>query len=457
MSAESETNGGASSLSADTVEGIHSSAACYRQGSLSSQRDSTVLVIYTGGTIGMVNLNGSYQPLANCMISKLRSLPIFNSAAIQQQGSKEENEDSFLVLQSSAASPRRVAYKIIEFDPLLDSSNMAISDWIKIAECIKENYEEYDGFVVLHGTDTMAYTASALSFMLENLGKPVILTGSQIPIYESRSDGRNNFLDSLIIAGTCAIPEVVMICFFERVYRGNRCIKSDAESFSAFASPNMSPLVQLQVKIKVDYSSIFRQGSEDKFCISTNMCPNVGLLRLFPGITIQTVRAFLHPPVQGVVLQTYGAGNAPNNRPDLLSLFKEAYNWGVIIVNISQCTKGNVGASYATGAEVLKVKDALYPCLMSAAAKANDIPALEKLRVTNFNFLLADLLNQFAPPLNMVHYLLNHGVSVHARDCRRETPLYDAVSRGHLDIIRVLTQTGASLHLSVVDMAVKMC
>ncbi|GFR72428.1 glutamyl-tRNA(Gln) amidotransferase subunit D, partial [Elysia marginata] len=334
------------SLPSATVEGIQNSAAMYRQGSLSPKEDSRVLVIYTGGTIGMVNQNGSYQPMANCMVSKLQALPIFNSAAFQDATSVIKDEDSFLVLQCSPT--KRVAYKIIEFDPLLDSSNMAISDWIKIAECIKKHYDEYDGFVVLHGTDTMAYTASALSFMLENLGKPVILTGSQIPIYETRSDGRNNFLDSLIIAGTYSIPEV-MVCFFEKVYRGNRCIKGDADGFSAFTSPNMPPLVQLQVKIKVDYSSIFTQSTEEKFTISTNMCPNVGLLRLFPGITTQTVRAFLQPPVQGVVLQTYGAGNAPNNRPDLLSLFKDAYNWGVIIVNISQCTKGNVGAAYATG------------------------------------------------------------------------------------------------------------
>ncbi|KAK3702564.1 hypothetical protein RRG08_042557 [Elysia crispata] len=551
MSAKNEMNGGASSLPATIVEGIQNSAAYYRQGSLSAKTDSTVLVIYTGGTIGMVNQNGSYRPLANCMISKLRALPIFNSAAFQQPGSYKEDEDNLLVLQLDtnseqgsvrppAASPNRVAYKIIEFDPLLDSSNMAISDWIKIAECIKEHYDEYDGFVVLHGTDTMAYTASALSFMFENLGKPVILTGSQIPIYETRSDGRNNFLDSLIIAGTYAIPEV-MVCFFEKVYRGNRCIKADADGFSAFASPNMPPLVQLQVKIKVDYSSIFCQGTQEKFSISTNMCPNVGLLRLFPGITTQTVRAFLQPPVQGVVLQTYGAGNAPNNRPDLLLLFKEAYNWGVIIVNISQCTKGNVGASYATGAalgdagvifggdmtpeaaltklayvlgkdtwsldfkrkmmarnlrgelttvaqanmsitdsdlidsvakymslstreEIVKVKGAIYPCLLCAAAKANDIPALEKLRVTGGH--LGATNQDGRTPLhiacreghiNMVHYLLNHGVSVHVRDCRRETPLQDAIEGGHLDIIRVLVQTGALLQQNTMEVAVKMC
>ncbi|GFO50516.1 L-asparaginase [Plakobranchus ocellatus] len=552
MSCENGTNDDVAPLSETTVEGIHSAAAFYRQSSSSikSEHTSTVLVIYTGGTIGMVSKDGAYQPLANCMISKLQTLSIFNSADFQPSSSSKEDKENYLMLQMdlpneqvlrpSTVRNKRIAYKIIEFDPLLDSSNMAISDWIKIAECIKANYEEFDGFVVLHGTDTMAYTASALSFMLENLGKPVILTGSQIPIYETRSDGRDNFLGSLIIAGNYSIPEV-MVCFNEKVFRGNRCIKADADSFSAFNSPNMPPLVKLQVDIKVDYNSIYRSSSKEKFTISTSMCPNVGLLRLFPGITIQTVRAFLQPPVQGVVLQTYGAGNAPNNRPDLLALFKEAFNWGVIIVNISQCTKGNVGTAYATGMalreagvilggdmtpeaaltklayvlgkdswnldfkrkmmarnlrgeltsvsqpdlaitdsdlidsvarymclstreEIVKVKDAIYPCLMCAAAKANDIPAIEKLRVAGGHLGAVNQDGRTAlhiacreGHINMVHYLLNHGVSVHDRDSHKKTCLYEAVLGRHLEIIRLLVQTGALLSLSPIELAVKMC
>ncbi|KAK0059834.1 L-asparaginase [Biomphalaria pfeifferi] len=498
-----------------------------------------VLVIYTGGTIGMVNQQGAYEPKANCMIEKLRTLPIFHSPEAASILTPAQSE-FFLVLQSTGKGDKYLIYHVIEFDPLLDSSNMSFSEWIKIADCIKENYQDYDGFVILHGTDTMAYTASALSFMCENLGKPIILTGSQIPIFETRSDGRDNFLSSLIIAGNYSIPEV-MICFNEKVFRGNRCIKSDSQSFSAFASPNMPPLVTLEIDIKVDYASVFRPGTTEKFSVSRNMCPNVGLLRLFPGITFQTVRAFLQPPVQGVVLQTYGAGNAPNNRPDLLHLFKEACSWGVLILNITQCSKGNVSAAYATGKalreigiimgadmtpeaalmklsyvlgkdnwtlehkrtmlarnlrgemtamvsqelsisdfeliesvahymslstseEVMKVREAIYPCLMCAAAKVCDIPALEKLRKSGGNLSAQNQDGRTAlhiacrqGHINVVHYLLNQGVSVHIKDYRKETPLIDAVEGAHLEIIRLLVQTGATMPLASTVVAVRMC
>ncbi|CAL1527574.1 unnamed protein product, partial [Lymnaea stagnalis] len=147
-----------------------------------------VLVIYTGGTIGMVSQNGAYEPKPHVMIDKLRAMPIFHSADAMHILTPEQAEH-FLVLQPSVRTRRHLIYRVIEFEPLLDSSNMSFSDWIKIADCIKDNYHDFDGFVVLHGTDTMAYSASALSFMCENLGKPIILTGSQIPIFETRSDG----------------------------------------------------------------------------------------------------------------------------------------------------------------------------------------------------------------------------------------------------------------------------
>uniref|UniRef100_A0A8W8I7Y9 asparaginase n=1 Tax=Magallana gigas TaxID=29159 RepID=A0A8W8I7Y9_MAGGI len=307
---------------------------------------STVLVIYTGGTIGMeTNDEGVYETKENFLVSKLKTLPLFHDEEYAVAHFAADEKD-FLVLPHQ--NGRRVMYKIMEYKPLLDSSNMMENDWGKIASDLFEHYDHYDGFVVLHGTDTMAYTASALSFMCENLGKTIILTGSQIPIFEVRSDGRDNFLSSLIMAGLYNIPEV-LVCFDNKILRGNRSIKNDAGSFSAFISPNIPPIATLEIRINVDWAAVFRTTKTEKFRVHKNMCLNVGLLRIFPGITLQTVKAFLQPPMQGVVLQTYGAGNAPDDRPDFLKVLKEASDIGVVIINITQCTKGCVMTSYATG------------------------------------------------------------------------------------------------------------
>ncbi|KAK3093431.1 hypothetical protein FSP39_015649 [Pinctada imbricata] len=306
---------------------------------------SRVLVLYTGGTIGMKsNPNGVYEPKENYLLNELKKLPMFHD----KEYADSQNFDNEDTLAMPYHRGKRILYLVKEYVPLLDSSNMMMKDWAHIATDISDHYTEYDGFVVLHGTDTMAYTASALSFMCENLGKPIILTGSQIPIFEVRSDGRDNFLSALIIAGQYCIPEV-LLCFDNKILRGNRSIKYDAGSLSAFVSPNLPPIVSLEIRITVDWPAIFRGGETEKFQVFTRMCENVGLIRLFPGITSQTVRGFLRPPMQGVILQTYGAGNAPDNRPDLHQVFKEASNIGVIIINISQCPRGNVSTSYATG------------------------------------------------------------------------------------------------------------
>ncbi|XP_025104176.1 L-asparaginase-like isoform X2 [Pomacea canaliculata] len=512
------------------------------QSSLSQTSDmiARVLVIYTGGTIGMINKDGAYVPEAKCLVTKLRSLSIFHDEDFVLGHLSPENQKIFLALPKLVKEKRRIVYKVIEFEPLLDSSNMTGNDWIKIAECIQKHYDKYDGFVVLHGTDTMAYTASALSFMCEHLGKPIILTGSQIPIFEVRSDGRDNFLSSLIIAGTYPIPEV-LLCFNEKVYRGNRCVKSDNSSFSAFSSPNMPPLVRLEIDIFVDWPAVFYTGETEKFRIHTNMCQNVGILRLFPGITAQTVRAFMQPPMQGIILQTYGAGNAPTNRADLLDVLEEACKWGVLIVNITQCSRGNVNAAYATGValqkagvilggdmtteaalaklsyvlgkgdwsmekrkkmlgqnlrgemttvaqetlsfmdhdliesvaqtlhlstheEVNKLKDALFPNLMCAAAKNSDIPALEKLieagshlSAPNQDGRTALHVACHSGDLRLVQFLLNNGASVHVRDYRGDSPLIDAIHAKNLDIIYLLVQTGAVIPWSKSAIALHLC
>ncbi|KXJ29966.1 L-asparaginase [Exaiptasia diaphana] len=246
----------------------------------------------------------------------------------------------------------RILYYIKDYDPIKDSSNLTIEDWVTIALDIKKYYKDYNGIIVIHGTDTMSYTASALSFMLENLGKTVILTGSQVPIYEQRNDGRDNLLGALMFAGHYIIPEVC-IYFNGRLYRGNRTTKVNAGSFNAFDSPNLPPLATMKVKIDVLWDAIFRCNNNKALCVHTHMNPNVGLLRLFPGITVATVKAFLQEPMQGVVLQTYGSGNAPNNRDDIISEFKKATERGVIIVNCTQCIRGVVVDDYATGRNLL--------------------------------------------------------------------------------------------------------
>ncbi|XP_043526263.1 L-asparaginase [Frieseomelitta varia] len=311
-----------------------------------SVRESRVLVLYTGGTIGMIrNENGALVPKANAFVKKLRNYP--------HMYDREYAEARFglmgpLVLPMTATDSRRVIYNVLEYSPLCDSSNMTMDDWIRIADDIKLAYEHFDGFVILHGTDTLSYTASALSFMLESLGKIVILTGSQVPIFDSRSDGLDNFLSSLIIAANYNIPEVC-VYFGTNLMRGNRTCKVSATSFEAFDSPNFPPLAKANIKIEVDYRAIFRPCTLEKFHVHTSLNRNVGLLRIFPSMTTHLIKAFLQPPIEGVVLQSYGAGNVPMNREDIIKELSAATKCGIIVVNITQCATGCVTNTYASG------------------------------------------------------------------------------------------------------------
>ncbi|RXN11308.1 60 kDa lysophospholipase-like isoform X4 [Labeo rohita] len=282
--------------------------------------EARVLVINTGGTIGMAYHDNVLSPEENALVETLRKIPFLHDEQYAQQtalcGRTPENT---LVLPLSKQN-KRIVYTVIEYSPLLDSCNMTADDWATIGKDIEKHYDQYDGFVILHGTDTMAYTASALSFMCENLGKPVILTGSQVCLY-----------------------------FHHKLYRGNRVTKVDAESFDAFSSPNQPPLASAQVDIKINFNAVRHASTTAKFSVNTQMNRNVGLLRLFPGITADTVRAFLQPPMDGIVLETYGSGNAPDNRADLLNEIRNATRRGLIMINCTQCLRGMVTTSYATG------------------------------------------------------------------------------------------------------------
>ena len=245
------------------------------------------------------------------------------------------------------------------FDPLLDSSNMNPSFWVRLAEVIGEKYEEYDGFVVLHGSDTMAYTASALSFMLENLNKPVIFTGSQLPIGMVRTDGRENFINSIEIAsateeGTPVVPEVA-ICFENKLFRGNRTSKFNAEHFGAFVSGNYPYLAEIGVRIKYHTGNILRPNFK-KLRVHNTLDENIAILKLFPGITPQSVDAILSTKgLRAVILETFGAGNAPTAEW-FLDRLSGAVREGIILYNVTQCKGGAVEmGKYETSAELGRI------------------------------------------------------------------------------------------------------
>ena len=295
-----------------------------------SRRKASILLIYTGGTIGMRQdpLDGTLQPF------------------------------DFSHILSEVPELSKFALKIdtYTFNPLIDSSDVEPSLWKEIAVLIGRKYDKYDGFVVLHGTDTMAYSASALSFMLENLAKPVIFTGSQLPIGALRTDGRENLISAVEIAsaqdaeGRPLVPEVC-IFFDYTLLRGNRATKVSSENFSAFRSPNLQPLAEAGISIKYNRSLIRPMPQGDAgLIVHKELDTRVSILKIHPGLTPEVARYFLcSPEIRAVILETYGSGNAPGKGwfPELI---READRMGKLIVNVTQCLSGSVDMGiYATG------------------------------------------------------------------------------------------------------------
>lgn len=253
---------------------------------------------------------------------------------------------------------RKFAYRIDSwtFDPLIDSSDVEPSLWIALAELIEEKYEDYDGFVILHGTDTMAYSASALSFMIENLSKPVIFTGSQLPIGMPRTDGKENLISAVEIAaakdaeGHALVPEVC-ICFDNILMRGNRTCKMNSDNFRAFRSENLPPLAEAGISIRYDSNIIRRPASWDEGpTFRKTLDTRVAILKMHPGITPQIVRDIMcSPDTRAVIIETYGAGNAPS-KEWFLEIVQAAASMGKVILNVTQCIAGSVNMDiYATG------------------------------------------------------------------------------------------------------------
>ena len=293
----------------------------------------SVLLIYTGGTIGMIE-NPETGALEN-----------FN----------------FDHLLKHVPELKRFNYRIssYQFDPPLDSSDMEPAYWAKLVKIINYNYDYFDGFVILHGTDTMAYTASALSFMLENLSKPVILTGSQLPIGTLRTDGKENLITAIEIAAAKenGIPVVPEVCiFFENdLLRGNRTSKINADNFNAFRSYNYPPLAHAGIYIKYDTGQVYHPVSRKPLKPHYLLDRNIAVLKLFPGISPQVVESILNiPGLKGVVMETFGSGNAPCY-DWFLTMLKDAVSRGIVIVNVTQCSAGSVEMHrYETGHKLLE-------------------------------------------------------------------------------------------------------
>ena len=294
---------------------------------------SSILLIYTGGTIGM-------RP-----DEKTGALVPFDFSGIY---------DEFPSLRRL-----NVDIDVHTMPKLIDSSNVKPSDWCAIAEVIRDNYEHYDGFVILHGTDTMSYTASALSFMLENLSKPVIFTGSQIPMGILRTDGRENLITAIEIAaatddkGRALVPEVALY-FQNRLFRANRTSKLSAEALNAFESRNLAPLAEVGVNIKYNNAVLYKSAPFfEPLHISDKLSDKVIIIKLFPGLSCESFKAMLSiEGVRGVVLETYGTGNAPTAKW-FIDALREAIASGIAVVNTTQCQGGSVAMHlYETGRQL---------------------------------------------------------------------------------------------------------
>jgi len=286
---------------------------------MTKHKMNSILIIYTGGTIGMIR--------------------------DEETGSLKSFNFNSLLSEIPEIKKFKAEIKTISFKNPLDSSNMQPENWLQIAEIIYNNYDKHDGFVILHGSDTMAYTASALSFLLENLSKPVILTGSLLPIGDMRTDAKENLLSAIEIAclkenKQTVVPEVA-IYFEYNLYRGNRSTKVSAEEFAAYRSPNYPLLAIAGVNLKFNKEAIYKPNTK-KLVFNKVLNNHIATIKLFPGITQEQILSTIHiPGLRAIVMETFGSGNA-STQIWFIDLLIEAINKDIIILNISQCNGGSV-------------------------------------------------------------------------------------------------------------------
>ena len=289
---------------------------------------SRICLIYTGGTIGMVPSENGYVPDRDAFLRSLDGIPDLHA-------------------------PDFPEWEVEVFRPLLDSSDIAVDEWNKIGRAIAARYDRFDGFVVLHGTDTMAYSASALSFMLEGLDKPVIFTGAQIPLCQLRSDGRENIVTAMLIAAGGRVREVC-IYFNGRLLRGNRSTKRSSDQFGAFESPNFPLLAEAGISIRWDRSAL-RTPDPGPFRLQELERVSVGVIKVFPGIQFDLFEAIMTERLRGVVLEGFGAGNIPTAAQDsLLPIIRRAYEHGTVITVCSQCVQGAVSLGAYAASKALR-------------------------------------------------------------------------------------------------------
>ena len=264
-----------------------------------------ILVIYTGGTIGMLSTGRGYAPSKESFYNLLSNMPELHA-------------------------PSMPDWDIVDMEPLLDSSNITVNEWNKMGRIISEAYDRYDGFVVLHGTDTMAYTASALSFMLENCSKAVVLTGSQIPLCEVRNDARDNLITAMIIAAEGVVREVCLY-FGGKLLRGSRAVKYSADEMIAFVSPNFPSLADAGISIKYR-PNMLRTPTEEEFRLRELVNVPIGVIKVFPGIQFELFDSIMTERLKGIVLETFGAGNIPGNGDALPPIIRKASANGTVMV-----------------------------------------------------------------------------------------------------------------------------